>query len=249
MDRRASLGRGAAAEHVLATIPRHVAIIMDGNGRWARSRGLPRSAGHRAGFERLEEIIRACVELGVEFLTLYAFSTENWHRPPEEVDFLLRLFAEGVTAKLGDLHRQGARLRFIGRRDRLPAGLVEAMSAAERKTEANRTINLTIALDYGARDEIAEAARSLARRVAAGELDPAAIDQEAIGAALYTAALPDLDLLIRPGGESRLSNFLLWQSAYAELWFTPVYWPDFGRKQLMEALAAFGRRERRFGRA
>jgi len=222
---------------------------MDGNGRWARRRGLPRSAGHRIGLDRIEDVLRACIDCGVKYLTLYAFSTENWRRSPDEVNFLMRLFAEALGEQTEKLRKEGVRLRFIGRRDRLPSELQAGIESAEKATVSNTTITLVLAIDYGSRDEILIAARALSRSVKNGELDPDSLQEEDFRARLYTADIPDPDLIIRPSGEFRLSNFLLWQGAYAEFWFTPVMWPDFRANQLHEALRAYAARERRLGRA
>lgn len=231
----------------LGAVPRHIAIIMDGNGRWAKRRGLPRTAGHRVGLDRVEEIVRACTILGIKYLTLYAFSTENWRRAPEEVGFLMQLFSQALTDNTEKLHREGVRIRFIGRRDRLHADLLARVQEAEARTAANTTLTLALAVDYGARDEILQAVRRVADLARAGEFEPDSLDERSFSAFLQTAGMPDPDLIIRPSGEFRLSNFLLWQSAYAELWFTPVLWPDFGPDQLREALRAYAGRERRFG--
>jgi len=235
------------AEAQAATGPRHVAIIMDGNGRWARRRGLPRAFGHRAGVEALREIVRAAPEQGIEVLTVYAFSTENWRRPKAEVDELMRLLVEFLDSDLPDLVREGARVRIIGERRGLPADAQAAIVRAEAATSANARMNLVIALNYGARQELVEAARRLAKRVAAGELTPEDIDAAAVAGELWTAGLPDVDLLIRSGGERRLSNFLLWQCVYAELYFCDVLWPDFRPEHLVEAISYYRTRERRFG--
>lgn len=235
------------AEAQAAIGPRHVAIIMDGNGRWARRRGLPRAFGHRAGVEALREIVRAAPEQGIEVLTVYAFSTENWRRPKAEVDELMRLLVEFLDSDLPDLVREGARVRIIGERRGLPADAQAAIVRAEAATSGNARMNLVIALNYGARQELVEAARRLAKRAAAGELAPEEIDAAAVAGELWTAGLPDVDLLIRSGGERRLSNFLLWQCVYAELYFCDVLWPDFRPEHLIEAIAYYRTRERRFG--
>lgn len=230
-------------------LPQHVAIIMDGNGRWAKRRGLPRSAGHRSGFDRVEDVLQTAIDCGIKYLTLYAFSTENWKRSAEEVEFLMNLFREAMTRYTDRLRERGVALQFIGRRDRLPANLRARMEELEGTRLENPALTMTLAIDYGSREEILSAARVLARRAMRGELEPDAMAEDDLRAALYTRDLPDPDLIIRPSGEYRLSNFLLWQGAYAELWFSPVLWPDFGREQLLEALHAYARRERRFGRA
>ena len=230
-------------------IPVHVAIIMDGNGRWARRRGMPRSAGHRAGVERIEEVLRAAADWGVRYLTLFAFSTENWRRSPEEVGYLMRLFAETLAERAERLRAQRVALRFIGRRDRLPPELAARMAAIEAEPPEDPSITLTLAIDYGSRDEILRAARAVARAAKEGSLEPEALTEEDFSAHLYTRGLPDPDLIIRTSGEYRVSNFLLWQGAYAEYWFTPVLWPDFNGARFVEALQAYAGRERRFGRA
>lgn len=230
-------------------IPQHVAIIMDGNGRWAKRRGLPRSAGHRSGFDRVEDVLCTAMDCGIKYLTLYAFSTENWKRSAEEVNFLMNLFREATTRYTDRLRARGVALRFIGRRDRLPDNLLARMEELDHTCLENPALTMTLAVDYGSREEILSATRLLARRAREGELEPNDLSEDDFRAALYTRDLPDPDLIIRPSGECRLSNFLLWQGAYAELWFSPVLWPDFGREQLLEALQAYAKRERRFGRA
>ncbi len=230
-----------------STPPAHVAIIMDGNGRWAQMRGLPRQEGHRRGLEALRAAVRNAGDLGVRILTLYSFSTENWRRPATEVSFLLGLLRRFVEKDLGELHAAGVRVRIIGGRDDLAPDLRRLVEHAETLTRDNDRMTLVVAFNYGSRDELVRAARSLATEVAAGRLDPAAIDETALAARLDTADLPDPELVIRTSGETRISNFLLWQAAYAEFVFTPVLWPDFDRAAFEEALAEYGRRERRFG--
>jgi len=227
--------------------PRHVAIIMDGNGRWAAQRGLPRVAGHRAGAEAVRRTLKAAVKHGVEVLTLYAFSSENWRRPQEEVSDLKGLLGYYLERELDELAAQGVRLRLIGDHHAFGPDLSGRLDRAVERLDGNRRLTLVVALNYGSRAEIAAAARSLAGKAAAGELDPAAIDEAALAAELQTGGLPDPDLLIRTSGELRLSNFLLWQSAYAELVFAPVLWPDFGESDLVAAIGQFAARERRFG--
>lgn len=227
--------------------PAHVAIIMDGNGRWAQMRGLPRQEGHRRGLEALRAAVRNAGDLGVRILTLYSFSTENWRRPATEVSFLLGLLRRFVEKDLGELHAAGVRVRIIGGRDDLAPDLRRLVEHAETLTRDNDRMTLVVAFNYGSRDELVRAARRLATEVAAGRLDPAAIDETALAARLDTADLPDPELVIRTSGETRISNFLLWQAAYAEFVFTPVLWPDFDRAAFEEALAEYGRRERRFG--
>jgi undecaprenyl diphosphate synthase len=236
-----------AAESGPLRIPRHVAIIMDGNNRWARRRGLPGSAGHKAGVECIREVLRCCREQGIEVLTLFAFSSENWQRPSAEVSALMRLFGAYLSSEVRKLHRDGVRLRFIGERSRLKPALQQQMAEAERLTADNRLATLVIAVDYGGRWDIAQAARELARRVEFGELRSEQIDETLFGSVVALADLPAPDLLIRTAGEQRISNFLLWQLAYTELHFTDTLWPDFGERDMLAAIAAFGRRERRFG--
>jgi undecaprenyl diphosphate synthase len=224
-------------------LARSVAIIMDGNGRWAERRGLPVAAGHREGTRALRRTVEAAIELGVTSLAVYAFSTENWSRPADEVDDLMEIFGETIERELPDLARQGVRTRFIGRRDRAPQELQERMAALEAETAANERLSLWIAFDYGGRAEIVEAAR----RLLESGLAPAEVDESALAARLYAPELPDPDLLIRTSGELRLSNFLLWQLAYAELVFVETLWPDFGADELRRALADYAGRRRRFG--
>ena len=230
-----------------AGVPRHVAIIMDGNGRWAARRGLPRSAGHRAGAEAVRRTLRAAGKAGVEVLTLYAFSSENWRRSDEEVSDLKGLLLYYIERELDTIAGEGVRLRLIGNPDAFGPELAARLANAVERTRTNERLTLVVALSYGGRAEIAAAARVLARRVADGELDPDQIDELTVGAALQTADLPPLDLLIRTSGEVRLSNFLLWQSAYAELCFVETLWPDFNEHDFAAALAEFARRQRRFG--
>jgi undecaprenyl diphosphate synthase len=229
------------------TIPRHVAVIMDGNGRWAERRGLDRVQGHRAGIEAVRATVRAAHELGVRFLTLYAFSTENWSRPKGEVDALMGLLEHYLAAELEELDRNGIRLRAIGRLDRLPEVTRVKLEEALERTRDNSEMTVVFALSYGGRTEIADAARKLARDVESGKLDPEQIDEKTFAAYLYDPELPDPDLLIRTGGEARVSNFLLWQIAYAELHVTDVMWPDFRKNDLVEAVWDYQQRERRYG--
>jgi undecaprenyl diphosphate synthase len=229
------------------TIPRHVAVIMDGNGRWAERRGLDRVQGHRAGIEAVRATVRAAHELGVRFLTLYAFSTENWSRPKGEVDALMGLLEHYLAAELEELDRNGIRLRAIGRLDRLPEVTRVKLEEALERTRDNSEMTVVFALSYGGRTEIADAARKLARDVESGKLDPEQIDEKTFAAYLYDPELPDPDLLIRTGGEARVSNFLLWQIAYAELHVTEVMWPDFRKNDLVEAVLDYQQRERRYG--
>jgi len=231
----------------IACIPRHLAIIMDGNGRWARQRQRPRTVGHRAGARAVNVCIDFCLNAGIRTLTLFAFSSENWQRPKEEVGALLNLFVRALEREVDELHRRGVRLRFIGERDRFPDAMRQRMRDAERLTADNTTLNLCIAAGYGGRADITQATRRLAAQVAAGELHAADIGEADIGGALCLADLPDPDLLIRTGGEHRVSNFLLWQLAYTELWFTPILWPDVDAGVLAQAMTDFAARERRFG--
>ncbi|MEO8141331.1 MAG: isoprenyl transferase [Sphingomicrobium sp.] len=228
-------------------IPRHVAIIMDGNGRWAAKRSLPRAAGHRAGAEAVRKTLRAAAEAGVEVLTLYAFSSENWRRPEEEVSDLKGLLGFYIDKELQTLEKEGVRLQLIGDPAAFGSQLEARLLAAVERTAANRKLTLVVALNYGSRGEIAAAARRMAEEVQSGNRDPASIDETAIDAALQTADLPSLDLLIRTSGEVRLSNFLLWQAAYAELMFVDTLWPDFDGADFNAALETFASRQRRFG--
>jgi undecaprenyl diphosphate synthase len=233
----------ASPLHAQDDVARSVAIIMDGNGRWAESRGLPVAEGHRAGTKALRRTVEAATDLGIESLTVYAFSTENWARPPDEVDALMEIFHETIDRELPDLCKQGVRTRFIGRRDRAPDELRRRMADLEAETAANSRLELWIAFDYGGRAEIVDAARRLVEDGVAAE----AVDEEALGRRLYAPELPDPDLLIRTSGELRVSNFLLWQLAYAELVFVDTLWPDFGDEDLRTALDQYARRRRRFG--
>ncbi|MDR6291335.1 MULTISPECIES: polyprenyl diphosphate synthase [Inquilinus] len=225
----------------------HVAIVMDGNGRWATGRGLPRTLGHRKGIDAVQRTIDAAIALDVGYLTLFGFSTENWRRPILEVGELMKLLRFFLRGELKALHRKGVRLRFIGDRARLAPDIVDLLVESETLTEGNTQLNLTVALSYGGRQEITEAARRVARDVAAGTLAPEAIDEALFAGRLFTADLPDPDLLIRTSGEQRISNFLLWQAAYAELVFVDTLWPDFGHAELEAALTEFRSRERRYG--
>ena len=229
-------------------LPAHIAVIMDGNGRWARSRGMPRAAGHRAGVKTARAMVEACGERGVRVLTLFAFSTENWRRPPSEVGALMRLMIEALEREVDELAGRGVRLRFVGARDQLSEPILARIEQAESRTRENDQLTLVIALAYGGRWDIVQAARAMALEARDGTLDPDTIDEEAFGIRLGLAGLPDPDLLVRTGGESRISNFLLWNLAYSELYFTERLWPDFSVADLDDALAFFARRERRFGR-
>lgn len=224
-------------------IPTHVAIIMDGNGRWARERGLPRLAGHRAGTENLRRVIRACVEFGIKILTIYAFSTENWGRPEAEVRGLLSILEQVIDSELEELHQQGVQLRHLGRLEGLSPQLQEKVRQAIELTKNNDRLILNVAFNYGGRDEILQAVR----RLIADGVRPEEVTEELFTQYLYTAGLPDPDLIIRTSGELRVSNFLIWQAAYAEYYATPVYWPDFDKEELRKALVEYSRRQRRFG--
>jgi undecaprenyl diphosphate synthase len=228
-------------------IPRHIAIIMDGNGRWAAARGLPRRDGHRAGAESVEEVLRSCGEIGVKYLTLYAFSSENWKRPESEINALMGLLAHFLREKTPTLMRNNIRLQVIGHIEKLPARNQRQLAESIAMTSKNDGLTLVVALSYGSREEIVDAARALMRKAQAGEIDPAALDVGTFGKHLYTADIPDPDLLIRTSGECRVSNFLLWQISYAEIVITDVFWPDFRRPHLEAAIAEFQRRHRRFG--
>jgi undecaprenyl diphosphate synthase len=234
-------------EYPAASPPKHVAIIMDGNGRWAVSRGLPRTAGHHRGAEAVRRTVIGAAELGIAYLTLFGFSSENWKRPPTEVDDLMGLLRLYLRSEIAELHRNGVRVKVIGDRERLSRDLVKMIVGAEEMTAGNRTLQLTVALSYGGRSEIAGAARLIAERVRAGAIDPAAIDEELFQAHLLTAGVPDPDLVIRTSGEKRLSNFLLWQTAYSELVFLDRLWPDFTKQDLEEAIREFRSRDRRYG--
>jgi undecaprenyl diphosphate synthase len=236
-------GFGPAPEQELPEVARAIAIIMDGNGRWARRRRLPVAAGHRAGTRALRRTVEAAIDLGVESLCVFAFSTENWSRPPDEVDALMEIFVETIERELPDLARQGVCVRFIGRRDRAGEELCERMAELEERTAPNERLQLWIAFDYGGRAEIVEATR----RIVEEGIDPRDIDENAIGSRLYAPDMPEPDLLIRTSGELRVSNFLLWQIAYTELVFVDVLWPDFGEHQLRQALSEYAGRRRRFG--
>ncbi len=228
-------------------VPRHIAIIMDGNGRWAKARHRPRSVGHRAGARAVNACIDACLDEGIGVLTLFAFSSENWRRPSDEVGALMQLFLRALDREVGELHRRGVRLRFIGERGAFAKEISDRMTHAEHLTTGNTRMHLNIAVGYGGRWDIAQAARALAREVVAGRLDPEDINEERLAATFPLHDLPEPDLFIRTGGDMRISNFLLWQLAYCELYFTDTLWPDFDPAALRVALAEFARRERRFG--
>ncbi|MBN1953522.1 MAG: di-trans,poly-cis-decaprenylcistransferase [Anaerolineae bacterium] len=227
----------------LDRLPVHMGIIMDGNGRWAAARGLPRLAGHRAGVENLRRVLRATVEFGIPVLTIYAFSTENWGRPQDEVEGLLGILGHVIDRELGELHQEGVQLRHIGRLEGIPPDLQQKVAHAIDLTKENRRLILNVAFNYSGRAELVDAVQ----RIIQDGVPAAAVDEEVITRYLYTADLADPDLIIRTSGEMRVSNFLIWQGAYAEYYVTPFYWPDFGKDELYQALAAFSRRERRFG--
>ena len=231
-----------------ARLPRHVAIIMDGNGRWAQRRSLPRVEGHRRGAKSVKEVVRAAREVGLRAITLYAFSSQNWERPPEEVATLMQLLRDYVIDERAEIMENGIRLIAIGEVERLPDFVREPLETLMRDSAGNRAMTLCLALSYGGRESIVSTTRALCELAARGALRPEEITEERFSAALQTGGLPQLDLLIRTSGEERLSNFLLWEAAYAELYFTDTFWPDFGRTHLIEALESFDRRERRFGR-
>lgn len=243
---------GADLEELLTKIdrdrmPRHIAIIMDGNGRWAKRRGLPRFFGHKAGVESLRDIVRACSEFNIQVLTVYAFSTENWKRPQEEVNVLMDLLVEYLYKEIDELCREGVKVNPIGKLEELPPKAVEALRMAVERSRTNKGLVLNLALNYGGRSEIVEAVRAIASSVDKGDLAVDQIDGNTISRYLYTSGQPDPDLLIRPSGDFRISNFLLWQLAYTEFWHTSVLWPDFRRVHLFSAIVDFQSRERRFG--
>jgi undecaprenyl diphosphate synthase len=237
----------AGASMSQGSVPRHIAVIMDGNGRWAAKRALPRPAGHRMGVKSVKAIVENCARRGVEVLTLFAFSSENWKRPREEVSMLMGRFLEALDTEVDDLHKNDIRIRFIGNLEQLSTALRERIHAAEALTRGNTRMTLVIAVAYGGRWDIAVAARELARRCVAGEITVDAVDEGSLGALVALNEVPDPDLLIRTGGEQRISNFLLWNLAYTELYFCDTLWPDFGAAELDAAIAHFGRRQRRFG--
>jgi len=232
----------------LAVLPRHVAIIMDGNGRWARQRGLPRVEGHRAGIEAVRDIVRASGEVGLKYLTLYAFSVENWRRPAQEIRFLMGLLRQFLRDQLAELNRNRVRLRAIGRLGDLPGPVRRQLERTTEATRHNDGMVLTLALSYGARAELADAVQAIAREVAAGRLRPEDVGEATISQHLYAPELPDPDLLVRTSGEMRVSNFLLWQISYCEFWVTKTLWPDFRREELWRAFRSYAKRQRRFGR-
>ncbi len=229
-------------------LPTHVAVIMDGNGRWATQQKLPRIAGHRQGAKTLKELLRCCKDWGIKILTAYAFSTENWRRPTEEVDFLMLLFEKMLRRELGEMHREGVRINFIGDLTELPKSLQNGMQRSMLETSNNNDVQFNVAVNYGSRKEIISACRQVAELVEKGEIKPENIDEDLITKSLYTADIPAPDLLIRTSGEKRLSNFLLWQMAYSEMYFTDILWPDFDREAFKEAILSYQNRERRFGK-
>lgn len=243
-DRKSDVPATAATGQAL---PQHVAVIMDGNGRWATARGLPRTEGHRHGLDALRRMIRHSVKIGIDYLTIYSFSSENWSRPEPEVSFLMGLLRRFVQRDLSEIHKANVRIRIIGGRDSLEPGIRGLLEEAEGLTRNNTGMTLVVAFNYGSRNEIVRAARSLAEDVAAGRLAPDQIDEDAIAGRLDTAGIPDPDLIIRTSGELRLSNFLMWQAAYSEFHFSPLHWPDFDEAAFDQALSDFMNRERRFG--
>lgn len=237
----------ATADAVDTQVPKHVAVIMDGNGRWARKRGRPRHAGHRAGVGAVRETVEVAAKRGISYLTVFAFSSENWSRPREEISKLMGLFVEALQREVDELHQNNVRLRFIGARQQLQPGLQDKIAAAEQQTAGNTGLGLQVAVAYGGRWDIVQAVRRLAMRVKQGHLSVDDIDDDSVAQELELAGIPDPDLLIRTGGEQRISNFLLWNLAYAELWFCDALWPDFGKEEFDEALEYYARRERRYG--
>ena len=232
-----------AAKKKTPHLPDHIAIIMDGNGRWAQKRGLPRLEGHQAGVENLRSVIKYFNKLNLKYLTLYGFSTENWKRPKEEIDGLLRLLQEAIDKETLELHKNGIRIRHLGRLEKLPAGFQRAITKAVELTKDNKRMTVSFAFDYGGRAEIVDAVR----KIIAEGVPPQKIDEQLFDSHLYTAGLPEVDLVIRTAGELRISNFLIWQAAYSEYYFTKVLWPDFNSKEINKALLAYSRRQRRFG--
>ena len=230
------------------SLPEHIAIIMDGNGRWAARKKLPRSAGHNAGVEALREVVNTCLELGVKFLTVYSFSSENWQRPQDEVNFLLNLFLESLKNELEELHNRGVRVSLIGERKTIPLKVLEAFKNAEKKTSKNKKLFFNIAFNYGSRKEIISAVKNVCRAAKKNDIDIEKLDEKIFSEYLLTQGCPDPDLLIRTSGEYRVSNFLLWQIAYTEFYFTKTLWPDFKEKELLKAVYYYQKRNRRFGR-
>ena len=237
----------AMEESAKVAVPRHVAVIMDGNGRWAKQRGMPRTFGHKQGVEATKRLVRAAHEMGIEVLTIYGFSTENWSRPQDEVDVLMGLLKSYFNAEIAELHKANVRIRVIGNKADFAGDIAQLLLRAETLTKDNNGLTLCVALSYGGRQEIVASAQALAAKVASGELQVEDIDERLLAGGLETSDLPDPDLIIRTSGEQRLSNFLLWQAAYAELYFDPVLWPDYTAENLEKAVATFNSRERRFG--
>jgi len=231
-----------------ASVPRHIAVIMDGNGRWANSRGLPRKAGHRAGAEAVREAVEICQDLGIEYLTLYAFSSENWNRPQDEVDSLMKLLERFLKTKAREIAKKNVRLKAIGRLNLLPERVRRELDQVVEDTKNNDNLTLVLALSYGSREEIVDAAKAIAQKASSGEISPEDIDGDTISKHLYTSEIPDPDLLIRTSGELRLSNFLLWQLSYAEIFISQRNWPDFRKEDFQQAVQEYARRNRRFGR-
>lgn len=236
-----------AKEKTVSAVPQHVAIIMDGNGRWAQKHHLPRLSGHEAGRKSVKQVVQAAIHHGVRYLTLYAFSVENWQRPREEVQGLMGLLRGVIREELNEMGKEGIRLRTIGRKQDLPDAVREELEGAIERTKENQRLDLILALSYGSRAEITEAMQAIGREVKDGKLDPDKIREETVSAYLYTHGIPDPDFLIRTSGEMRISNFMLWQISYAEIYVTPVLWPDFGKEEFAKALADYAGRERRFG--
>jgi undecaprenyl diphosphate synthase len=234
-------------EKTVSNVPQHVAVIMDGNGRWAQKHHLPRLSGHEAGRKSVKQVVRAAIDHGVRYLTLYAFSVENWQRPREEVQGLMGLLRGVIREELNEMGKEGIRLRMIGRKQDLPDAVREELEGAIERTKENQRLDLILALSYGSRVEITEAMQAIGREVKIGKLDPEKIREETVSSHLYTHGIPDPDFLIRTSGEMRISNFMLWQISYAEIYVTPVLWPDFGKEEFTKALADYAGRERRFG--
>jgi undecaprenyl diphosphate synthase len=246
-ERVKAVTESSAQSDTVGNLPRHVAIVMDGNGRWAQERGLTRTAGHRAGLERVRDAVKSCLDLGIKHLTLYAFSTENWKRPPAEVDFLMKLFDEALHNEIAGLDQRGVRVKFIGLRTNMNPALLKLMAASEAQTAHNQKLTLNFAINYGGRPEIVNACREIAQAALRGKLQPEELNEAVFSSYLFTAGQPDPDLLIKPGKERRISNFLLWQMAYTEFYFSDLYWPEFDETAFKEALNYYSRRERRFG--
>ncbi|MFZ3172810.1 MAG: isoprenyl transferase [Carboxydocellales bacterium] len=231
----------------VSKLPAHVAVIMDGNGRWATKRGLPRGMGHRIGVESLREMVTTCSELGIQYLTVYAFSTENWKRPAEEVNILMDLLVEYLEKEIEELHKENVRINALGKLEQLPLAPLGALNKAMDKTRYNNGLVLNLCLNYGGRQELTDGIKEIAKKTMSGQLNWAEIDEQVVADHLYTAGMPDPDILIRPAGELRISNYLLWQLAYTEFWLSPVLWPDFRRIHLLNALFDYQKRNRRFG--